>query len=247
LSTVERASRLDGKDATAVDATIADLRTAHASRLRAVVLCREAATQDYRPRRSPLELVVVLDAVTPAALRATAPYVAAWHRRRIGAPLLLDPPYIASARDVFPLEFLDLGDRHVTLFGDDPFADLPCDLASLRGEVEAQLRGKMLHLCEAYLEARGKPAAVRELLVHGSTAFEVVMRGMLRLRDAPRPPVAADLLPEVERVFGVKLPVSRELAAVRARARKLARAEIEPSFERYLEEVRTLVRLVDTL
>jgi hypothetical protein len=241
------AGGLDAKDAAFVDQTLADLRSLYGAGLRAVALCGDAATREYVAGRSPLPLAVVLDAVSPAILRVAAGHVKAWRRRRVGVPLLFDPPYLASARDVFPLEFLELSDRHKALLGDDPFADLPCDLTSLRAEVEAQLRGKLLHLRGAYLAASGGRAAIRHLLLESSPAFEIVLRGMLRLRDAQRPAAAVDLLPEVERVLGVRLPSMRELAAARFADRKPARSALQPLFEQYYEEVCGLVRLVDEL
>ena len=146
---------LDSVDRASLDAFAADLREIHGSALRAVLLTGEAASAGYRPRRSPLSTLVVLDEVTPAALRRTRPRLRRWSRRRIPTPLFMDPTYIASALDVFPLEFLELGDHHELLLGEsDPLADLEIDRVHLRLEVEEQMRGKMLHLWEAY--ARNK-------------------------------------------------------------------------------------------
>jgi hypothetical protein len=237
---------LDAKDARAVDQAVADLRAAHGDRLRALVLCGDAAGDDYAPGRTPLDLTVVLDSVTAAALRATAAHVATWRRHRIGVPLLLDPPYIASAVDVFPLEFLDLADRHRVVYGDDPFAAVTIDARALRAEVEAQLRGKLLHLGQAYLESAAARSSLRELLVESVAAFELIMRGMLRLREVARS-ASARVLDDVERTFTVELPALRELAAVRRGAGRIVRADLEPLFASYLDEVRMLVGLVDRL
>jgi hypothetical protein len=237
---------LDAKDARAVDQAAADLRRSHGDRLRAVVLCGDAASEGYVPGRTPLDLAVVLDGVTAAALRATAAHVAAWRRLRIDVPLLLDPPYIASAVDVFPLEFLDLTDRHRVLHGDDPFAAVAIDVRGLRAEVEAQLRGKLLHLGQAYLDSAAARASLRELLVASAAAFDLIMRGMLRLRDVARPEPAR-LLAEVERTFGLQLPTLGELAAVRRGERRIVRADLEPLFAAYYDEVRALVGIVDKL
>jgi hypothetical protein len=237
---------LDAKDARAVDQTVAELRDAHGDRLRAVVLCGDAASDGYVAGRTPLDLTVVLESVTAGALRATAAHVASWRRHRIGVPLLLDPPYIASAVDVFPLEFLDLTDRHRVIYGDDPFAAVTIDARALRTEVEAQLRGKMLHLGQAYLDSAAARSSLRELLVQSVAAFELIMRGMLRLRDVVRP-ASTRVLDEVERTFGVELPAVRELAAVRRGERSIVRADVEPLFASYLDEVRALVGVVDRL
>lgn len=232
----------------------------HGDALLAVVLCGEAAGPGYRPRKSPLALVVVLEQVSPEALRTTRARVAAWRRRRIPTPMLMDPLYIESSLDVFPLEFLEIGEQHRVLHGQtDPFADLAIDLAHLRLEVEEQIRGKMLHLWEAYLEAGRSKRTLRRLLTDTPPGFEVILRGMLKLRGEAAPRAAGGgraamrsdhpgaLLASVEDEFGIALPTLRRLQAVRRDCDRLLRAELEGVFEAYLTEVRRLGRIVDGL
>jgi len=238
-------AELDAKDRGALDHTVAELREIHGTALHAVVLWGEAASDAYRPRHSPLTIAVMVQKVTAHALRATAPYIRSWHRRRIGVPLLFDADYLISARDVFPLELLDLVDRHHVLWGQDPFSALETDIPALRIEVEEQLRGKMLHLWAAYLHAAGSSSALRALLLDSPAGFDVVLRGMLRLQSTERPRTPVALLTAVERTFGVELSTLRTLAAARAGDTKLAKADLEQVFEAYLEEVRTLVATVD--
>ena len=238
--------QLDRKDRRALDDTVADLRALQGSALRSVVLYGESVTSSYVPRRSPLTVAVVLDRVTPAALEAIRPYVRKWRRRRVGAPLLLDADFIDAALDVFPLEFLDLADRHLTLHGTDPFADLSLDKPHLRMEIEEQIRGKMVRLWTDYLESSGSARVLERLLTETPASFEIVLRGMLRLRDAARPVDENGLLEGVESAFGVRLPVLRRLVAART-GRRLPRAELVEVFGSYLDEVRALVRVVDGL
>jgi hypothetical protein len=238
---------LDPKDARAVERAVSDLRAACHAPIKSVVLWGEAASDGYRPRRSPLSLAVVVERVDAAVLRALARNVAAWKRARLEVPLLFDPEYLERARDVFPLELLDLIDRHRVLHGDDPFATLEIDVAHLRTEVEEQLRGKMLHLWDAYLAAGGAHATLRRLLTDTPPAFEVVMRGMLRLRDVARPNEAGALIAAVERAFDVRLEVIRRLEAARHDGAVLRRNELESLFGAYLEEVRALVGVIDAL
>lgn len=251
---------LDPKDERALASAVEDLRRMHGDALLAVVLYGEAAGSGYRPRKSPLALVAVLKRVSPEALRATRERVAAWRRRRIPTPMLMDPLYIESSRDVFPLEFLEIGDQHRLLHGQsDPFEELAIDLAHLRLEVEEQIRGKMLHLWEAYLEAGRSKRILRQLLTETPPGFEVILRGMLKLREGTatgdaaggrpgaRPNHPDALLAGVEDAFGVELPTLRRLAAVRHGRDRLARAELEDVFEAYLTEVRRLGRVADGL
>jgi hypothetical protein len=245
---------LDRKDRTALDRFVEDLRGLHPDALVAALLTGEAASAGYRPRRSPLTTVVVLDEVTPDTLRRTRERVRGWRRRRIPTPLLMDPLYIESSVDVFPIEFLEIADHHLLLHGDvDPFADLTLHLPHLRLEVEEQIRGKMLHLWEAYLGAGGSKRALRLLLLETPPGFEMILRGMLRLRQGeqpqgdPRPDGPDELLAAVELQFELELPVFRRLERVRRSREALPRGQLEGLFDAYLAEVRRLVRITDAL
>jgi hypothetical protein len=239
---------LDPRDESAVRKTVDELQAAHGEALQAVALIGDAGTGAYRPRRSPLMLAVVVAEITPTSLRRTRGYVRRWRRRRIGTPLMFDPLYLKTAGDVFPLELLDLADRHRIVHGQsDPFADPRIDALHLRLEVEEQMRGKLLHLWQAYLESGRSKRRLRRLLASTPPGFTIILRGMLRLRMAARPDDPQALLAAVEDAFSVDLPVLRRLEDTHHGRDRLRRAEVESTFEAYLAEVRRLVRLVDEL
>ncbi len=239
-------SDLHAKDRNRLDKTLAELVELYGEHLRAVALCGEAVTPAYRPKRTRLKLVVVLDQVSPELLRRMRPRIRAWARRHIDTPLVMDPLYIESSLDVFPLEFLEIGDEHRLIHGEtDPFAEQPIDREHLRIETEEQARGKMLHLWEAYLECGGRRSTMRRLLAQTPAGFLPAVRAMLYLADRPRPDSPAELLAEAERAFDCRLPTMSRL--LDAGAKRPAASDLEPLFESYLAEVRALVRIADGL
>lgn len=236
---------LDRRDARTVDEAVKALKRACGSRLLAVALTGEAASAGYRPGKSPLSLAIVVDEVEPTILDAIRPATTRRLARRIATPLVFDPLYLETSKDVFPLESLDLFDRHRLLDGRvDPFADLAIARGHLRVELEEQLRGKMLHLWELYLETPRANRLVRALL-DTLPHFYIVLRGMLFLREEDRPTAPRDLLAALESVYRVRLQAFRELEALRTGAAGGARSARSTIFGRYLEEVRALVRLID--
>ena len=240
---------LSDHDGKLVGRSVDAIKAGCGTRLQAVVLCGDAAGGGYRAGKSRLELAVVVDAVDDDTLhRLTRALPRTW-RRRVAAPLLFDPLYIQSSLDVFPLEFLDLADRHELLFGEhDPFAELVFEREHLRLQIEQQLRGKLLHLWEAYLAARGSRRHTRRLLIDTPAAFETIARGILYIvGNGPRPTEPCALIAAVETALSIELPTLERLERVRSGRDKLARADVEATFACYLEEVRALVRGVDGL
>ena len=174
---------LHDRDARALATLVEDLRAMHGDALRAVLLTGEAAGPDYRPRVSPLAVVAVLREIDAAALRHTRARIAHWRRLRIPAPLLMELATAERSLDVFPLELLELRDRHQVLYGNAEVLErLEVALPHLRLEVEEQLRGKLMHLMAAYLEAGEAPRALRRLLLDSPPGFSVLLRGLIHLQ-----------------------------------------------------------------
>jgi hypothetical protein len=238
---------LHPSDKKAIDRTIAELESVHGQGLVAVALQGEAATGDYRPRKSSLDLVVVVDAVRPECLSPMRRFAGTWRRRRVGTPLVLDPPYLQRSFDVFPIEFIDILDRHRLLTGaDDPFTDPQIDPANLRFEVEEHLRGKMLHLWEGYLRS-GDSRTLGELLAATPAAFGPALRGLMYWLGEPRPREYAALVRGVEAKFDLELATFHRVERARVGTDKFSRGQVESVFAAYLGEVRALVRQVDAL
>ena len=136
-----------------LDDFVLDCRALFGDDLVSVFLYGSAAGEDFIPGVSDYNLGVVLRSVRPEHLRRAALKVPRWRRRRIGAPLFLDPAFIRQSLDVFPIEFTEMTEAHRVLYGPDPFAGLTVGLRNLRHQCEFEVRGKLLALRTAYLRA----------------------------------------------------------------------------------------------
>jgi hypothetical protein len=238
---------LHPRDAAALDALGVGCRRLFGERLDALALYGEAATDAYRPLVSPLATVVLLDRVDTADLRALRRHVDAWHRARLETPLVIDPAYLATSRDTFPLELLELRDRHRLLQGArDPFAALaPPDLPHLRLEVEEQLKGKLLHLRTSYLALAAARHGLGDLLRAVRATLDVLLRGMLALAERPRPVETRDVLLAVADLHGVALGGLVRLDRWSAGEERLGRDDLETVFAAVHDELATLVERLE--
>ena len=244
----ELSAKLHPKDLARLEKTLAELVELLGTELRAVLLHGEAVGDLYRPRRTRMQLIVVLERVSPLLLRRIRPRIRAWARRHVATPLMMDPLYIESSHDVFPLEFLEIADEHHLIYGEiDPFASQTLDPEHLRMEVEEQARGKMLHLWEAYLECAGRRSTMRRLLAQTPAGFVPAIRAMLYLAERPREHSSVKLVAELELTFRCELPAFTRLLDRTLPRTRPSGPELEAIFEGYLDEVRTLVRIADGL
>jgi hypothetical protein len=258
---VEARSRFGPRDEAALTQFVEELQEIYAGVLSSVAVTGEAASSTYRPGVTPLQSVVVVQEVTPAVLRAARPSLRRWARRRIPTPLFLDPAYLAGALDTFPLEFLEISEHHVVLYGSsEAFESIRIDRDHLRLQVEEQLRGKMLHLWEAYLECGGRSRDLERLLQEPLPGFEVALRGLLRLRESGEEseatrvnarhtsgarPEGVQLIDAVAEDLGLELPTFRRLEELRIQGLRVDRADLEGLFEAFLAELRSIVQAID--
>ena len=147
-----------------LDTMVAGLRAALGTDLSSVILYGSAARGDYAATTSDLNVLIVLNALTPATLERLHDPVRRWERKGQPAPRIFSSAMIRDSADVFPIEFLDLKVCRRVLFGDDPFTDLEIHTGHLRLQCERELREKMMRLREAYVEIHDAPKKLTKLL-----------------------------------------------------------------------------------
>jgi hypothetical protein len=224
-----------------------DVRGLYGEDLVAVVLYGSAVTGEHIPGRSDLNLLVLLRAVTAGHLRRAHPRIARWRKAGIVAPLFLDPHYLETSTDVFPLELLDLQGQHRVLYGsDEVLRGLRVDPGNLRLQCEQELRGKLLRLRQVYLETAGDARRVAALLTESVSSFLVLLRALLRLAGRPVPSGREAVLADAA-ALGLPTAAMRDVLGLRRGEIRIRGAEADRLFDRYLAEVERLVEAGDRL
>jgi hypothetical protein len=162
----------------AVTALNLDMREMFADRLRSVVAY---AITDRTPE-TPQPTLVIVDALTPADLRACAALVVKWHESGLATPLLLEASEFERSLDAFPYEFGAIIADHAIVSGENPFAGLQVDPADIRRACEIQARSHLLHLREGYIETQGRSDALAELIARSAAPLSALLRSVGRLK-----------------------------------------------------------------
>jgi hypothetical protein len=155
------------------------------------VLYGSAARGDFVPGRSDINLMLILDDLSPRTLAALAGPFGTWRKSGYEPPLVIGRPEWDRATDVFPIEITDMRAGYQVLRGSDPLQGLHVVPEDLRRALEREFRGKLLRLRQGYVAAGGDPAALGELASRSSGTVLVLLRALLALlgRPAPREPV----------------------------------------------------------
>lgn len=214
--------------------------------LQSVILYGSAVGNDFSKRYSDYNIIVILQDCSPGELAKSNKLARAWKKKGNPAPLFFDPSHITTSRDVFPLEFIDIRDRHQLLFGEDPFANIDIEMTNLRHQCESELKGKILHLRSFYTENCNKPARVAKLMIQTLPTFVAVFRGVLTLLGVHVPHERAKVVEELSQRIGFTPTVFLDIINIREGNTAAPRHdEALAAFEEYLTALETITTFVD--
>jgi hypothetical protein len=208
------------------------------------VLYGSAARGDWVEGRSNVNLLLILDDVAPARLRALSPAFGGWRKAAQEPPLLLSRAEWQAATDVFPIEITDMRTAYQVLRGPDPLQGLVVRPADLRRALEREFRGKLVRLRQGYATLADDPEQLGALLTASLPTMLVLYRGLLALVGRPAPREPLELVVAAAQVIGVDGEPFEAVA--RRRGEKRWRCEAREC-EAYLDAVARTVRYVDQL
>jgi predicted nucleotidyltransferase len=215
--------------------------------LKSIILYGSAARGEFDTKRSDLNLLVVFDQVEFRHLATLAPLTKKWNRQRIATPLVVSPQYIASALDVYPLEFLDMQSARRVLFGDDVLADINPPVQAIRRQCEQEARGKLLHLREIVMETALKPKHLQQAMILSVPSFIRIGRHVLRLLEQPPKMHAKEVIDELRKATQLPLEGLEIAWNIKTGERTPSRSDITSFFETYLNDVFAITTFVDNL
>jgi hypothetical protein len=173
--------------AAALDRLRGDLTRLAGGNLAGLLLYGGLARGRYRPGKSDVNVVVVLNDVSAAALAAIGPALRAARRAAGVEPMVLTPAEVHAAAVAFPTKFLDIKDHHLVLAGGDPFAGLDVPRDAVRRGVAQQLRNIALRLRRRYLATYDDADAQAGVLARLARPLAIEVAALLRLAGKPVP------------------------------------------------------------
>ncbi|HEX4603234.1 MAG TPA: nucleotidyltransferase domain-containing protein [Candidatus Angelobacter sp.] len=223
------------------------LKQAAGANLDCVVLFGSAASGDFHPDFSDVNILCVVRDLSAATLAALGPAITAWTKNKFPAPLIFSRTELEQSTDVFAIEMLDIRQRHRMLHGKDIFANLHVPMDLHRVQLEHNLRTKLLTLRQMYIQAEGDGDRIRRLMLDSVSNFGTLFRHtLIALGEEPAGDKAANIKRLAEKIqFGPGIFL--QLLQVRARAAR--ENEIDPvaGFTAYLEAIHRVVEAVDAL
>lgn len=219
--------------------------TLHGSNIISMAVYGSAVSGNFIPKVSDVNIVMILKELHFKDLKMSLHLVKEAKGNKINAPLFLTEDYIRRSLDVFPVEFLDLKENHLTIYGVDLLSVFQVDTKHLKLFCEEQIKGKLLRVRQAYLEIGLNPKGQEALLKDSLKALIPIFRNLLRLRAKAVPLSNEDILKSLSQEFNVDSTVLIAIWCDHANDDKIAGQAVEMYLEKYINILEQLSVKVD--
>lgn len=216
----------------------------HRENIKSIIIYGSCASGEYVYKRSDINLLVICENIEFSDLKKSVSLITYGRKRGIPSPLFLTVRHIETSQDVFPIEFLELKENHITIYGEDVLKSLKINLEQLRLECEEQIKGKLIRIRQAYLETGRSPKKLALLLRTSLSSILPPLRNILRISGKTPPLLKSEVIATAQELIGIDGTVFRNILHLKS-GEKFPR--LEGLFESYLKELTKIAVWVDEL
>jgi hypothetical protein len=226
---------------------VAAARSSLGSEFLAAYLTGSVLSQGFDPRHSRVNVLVVARALPAGILDRVARGMPQPRKRPFFDGLFFTRRQIEKSLDTFPIEWLEILERHLRLEGEDVLTGLEVPRANLRLQLEHELRSKHLQLRQAYLHSGLKAEGLTHALKARASGFAALFRTLLRLRGETTPAETIKVYDRVAALYGLEAQGLLSAHVVRYSERRWKLDEIRGHYLRFMNEIDRLVDHLDDL
>lgn len=224
-----------------------ELLKLHQDNIISIFIYGSAASGDYIPGVSGINSAVVFKNLGFVQFKKSLHLVDKGIRRNIAAPLFLTEEYIRASTDTFPIEFLEMKENHIVIYGQDLLKDLEIDPSRIRFVCEEQLKGKLIRIRQAYLEIGLRKKGMEALIKESLDSLFPIFRGLLRLKGVTPPLKKIEVLRLLSESFEIDGQTFMAVLKDNKIDEKILGEEIESFLERYIEQIKKLADISDRM
>lgn len=232
----------------ALNHLVGDLHATHGDNLASVVLYGSAAAGDHIELRSDYNLLIALRRITPEDLRLAQAPMREWQRLGHPLPVYFTIEELSDAADVFPIEFYQMENARIVLYGEDPFAFVKLSDANLRHQAEYELRSKLIQLRRLYIPASVSVEKLCDLMSDSLASFAALFRAVLILHGKEAPVAKPDCVRATAQLLRLdNVPFERIFEFRASGNLPASEEETNEIFAAYMDQVERVIDVVDQL
>lgn len=155
-----------------------------------IYLYGAVVTNDYTPKQSTIQSLILFDSFHFPRAKQIQPIVKSHIKNGVVAPLCLAVETLERSTDTFPLEFIEIKEKHLHILGENNrVKDIDIPMEHLRLKIEEQIKGKLIRLREVYMEIGEQPKILLEIMENTVVDLIAPIRNMLKFLDIENVPV----------------------------------------------------------
>ncbi len=214
-----------------------------------IYLYGDVVTDDYVPKQSTIQALILFDSFHFPRAKELQPLVKPHLKNGVIAPLCLSVETLERSTDTFPLEFIEIKEKHLHVYGEtNRVQDLRIPMEYLRLKIEEQIKGKLIRLREMYMETGDQPKVLLEILTGALVDLVPVLRNLLRFLDeeAEQPPkVTKDVIAKLDENTDFSIDVLRTVWAHHQKQMPIEKAQALATYGEMADVLLELSTVVD--
>lgn len=225
-----------------------DAQSIFGSNLLSVYLYGSGARGEYVQGKSDINFLIVIKSDGLKFLSGVWEYLDKWEKRAISAPLILTESYVASSLDTFPLEFRNMKEANILVYGKEILEELTINDDELRVQVEHELKAKLLSLRQGFMKTKGNRIELIDLISMSLPTFSAIFNGTLHLKGIENKGTdSSELYVTVEETFELRKGLFKDLLNIKLGIGKWTTSELIELMEEYMSAIRSIFKNVDKI
>jgi len=221
------------------------LKSAAGSNLLSVILYGSAATEEFHPGHSDLNVLCIMLSLGRDDLSKLHPASAWWAKKGHPAPLFFTLNELHHSADIFAIELLDIKAAHRVLHGEDVIASLHVPMDLHRLHVERELRNNTLRLRQHYLMHPADSRKTLELMTSSISTFAALFRHALIALGEDPPPTKRSTMDRLGSVLGFDPSPFHTIFDIREGRKRERDVNVQATFDAYLDRVAKVTEEID--
>jgi hypothetical protein len=221
------------------------LKQAAGTNLLSVILYGSAATEEFQPKHSDLNVLCILRELGGKELSKLHAASAWWAKKGHPAPLFFTLTELYDSADIFAIELLDMKMARRILHGEDIIAPLRVPMDLHRTQVERELRNNTLRLRQYYVMHAADSRKTLKLMLSSSSTFMALFRHALIALGENVPPTKRATVDRAGVALGFDPSPFHTLLDIREGRKRKLEEDVLALFTKYLEGVEKATAEVD--
>jgi predicted nucleotidyltransferase len=221
------------------------LKKAAENNLVSVILYGSAATEEFHPKHSDLNVLCIMRELGKQDLSELHAASAWWAKKGHPAPLFFTLNELHHSADIFAIELLDIKAARRILYGEDVIASLHVPMDLHRLHVERELRSNTLRLRQHFLMHPADSRRTLELMTASISTFAALFRHALIALGEDPPQTKRATIDRLGSVLGFDPSPFHTVLDIREGHKRERDADVQAMFDKYLNGVVKATEEVD--